>query len=1354
MADRQPVQKVKAQKVRVQRTTPQRVDPKVAAWLATIAANKQKGGGNAFIGQAFTPLRGILNYVSQPAYMVGNTFEALAKGDISQLGQAAKNSLNLLVPGTQAFDATSGDHTFVSDVLKDKKWLPGGVAGTVLGIGADIASDPLSYVSFGTAGAARKAATEAGQAGLNFAEKNLTGRAILDRITVQSEKQAGRAEGKLRSTERVGSVGTRGNARGKIDVKVGVPFTFGRFNKTFENVPVPGQKVRDALSDIAARVNDIPTAGTVTRTTAEAFRTGGQKKVIRRTAAGAAQGGRREGEILQRELNAEIGQLQKQLTERAKDLDVPVTKALRSVTLATELDGIAARLGMNRQQAWAHLDEILGKGTNAQVALANKTDDGAGLLPLSQVNTEFADQINFLKRIGAETLQSDIAAGALKDSGGRANYVFHTAADRMFQTAAKRKVRRALGFQGRKTPAYVQQASSKARTKDDLAVWIDDFNKDPHNNLFPELNPFLIASRRHSEAINNAVQKATIDAVGRRFGGRIASEADAYLKNPTKKLDRALGKVAAQEEKLRNAADNTAEAEAAQGAARVQRDAARDIASGRAPVNAGENAGIDWAAAQETLAALSGKAPTPAQTEALAAANRQLETIIRTGIPENSSDFRRWVALQERIRTVRAKAEKVASPEAVSKSDVAGRKASLAKGIIQRAQAKRDAVQREVAALEAQIAKNGSTPMRARRLRGANARLATADRAINLARKSAPATAGNSVMRELEAIQSEIARLADRAVKRSGNVAANTERQIATATQAVMTRAQQRANEAVLRATRALDAAVASKRTAAIRRTTQDLERARAAVRDADKAAIAARGEERAQRSGLRKSTKQVEKEAKNFERELLRADRSAKFKSPRVAMAEYKRLLGSGEYETLQGIAEQTNMIVPRETAAAINLAMNSIRRITKDVGELGQLMYFLQRFTSSWKALALLTPGYISRNAQSDMLFSWLAGGRNPKSWLTGAKAMQVRAAEEAGQKGHKYAEEIVNVGGDDMTVSQLVRQAHEDQAIGLSQTRGELLNQAQKQAGAKRAPIGSGKVAKTFQGANEWREDWTKFGLYIDLRQQGMSRADAAERVREFLFDYGEVSQFVGEMRRFALPFVTWAAKAYPRTVKSLAENPGFFANVNAVEANFNKDYANGFDFSTLPAGREQAFAIPNPFSDKPNDQLLMDPGNVAPWTVLNAVNPTSIESTARSLGAFLNPLLKTPIELGTGYSLQQGRQAPKRVVAPGPIAAIANLGVDIPTMDFGPKKDLYTGETKMGFSRAWDSVFRLLPAYSQVQSAVGGLGVPGMSNQNDRIGAIRFFTGANVVPVDRARALALAQRFSDNNREKTQ
>ena len=118
MAERQPVKKVKAQKVRIQRTSPVRAVPAGADVFAKAQASAT-GSNNAFFGQALTPLRAALNYVSQPAYMVGNTFEAIAKGDVSQLGQAAKNSLNFLVPGTQAFDATSGDHTFVSIVLKD-----------------------------------------------------------------------------------------------------------------------------------------------------------------------------------------------------------------------------------------------------------------------------------------------------------------------------------------------------------------------------------------------------------------------------------------------------------------------------------------------------------------------------------------------------------------------------------------------------------------------------------------------------------------------------------------------------------------------------------------------------------------------------------------------------------------------------------------------------------------------------------------------------------------------------------------------------------------------------------------------------------------------------------------------------------------------------------------------------------------------------------------------------------------------------------------------------------------------------------------------------------------------------------
>jgi hypothetical protein len=532
-----------------------------------------------------------------------------------------------------------------------------------------------------------------------------------------------------------------------------------------------------------------------------------------------------------------------------------------------------------------------------------------------------------------------------------------------------------------------------------------------------------------------------------------------------------------------------------------------------------------------------------------------------------------------------------------------------------------------------------------------------------------------------------------------------------------------------------------------VRLATQNLERARADLTAATKKAQEAAGVERKQKSLLSKASKKVDKRSREFEQALIKANNSRKFDSPRVAMSEFQRLRSQANMATLDGLAEKTNLVVPQATADSINRALNSVRRITNDVGELGRVMYFVQRFTSSWKALALLTPGYISRNAQSDALFSWLAGGRDPRSWLLGAKAMQVRTAMDKGVA-NKYTEEVIKIQGEELTVQQLVKQAMEDQAIGLSQTRGELLGQARKRAGQTFAPLGSGKVARTFQGANEWREDWTKFGLYIDLRKQGMSRIEAAERVRDFLFDYGEVSTFVAETRRFMLPFITWAAKAYPRTLKSVAENPGFFANVNAFEQAMNRDYGSDIDFSTLPVGREQAFALPG---GEGNDRLLLDPGNVAPYTVLNSFNPNSIKTTSRSIGAFLNPLIKTPIEIGTGYSLFQGRQAPERVVAPPAVSWLGKAGINIPTLDFGPKKDLYTGQETMGYSRAWDSVLRILPLYSQVQSATAG--IPGFSANTDRIGSIRFATGLNVVPFDRAKALYFAQKDDDRNRQES-
>ena len=138
--------------------------PLTSALAAAARANK-RAYPLGFLKSLATPFEAALDYVSQPVYAVGNTIE----GDIDN---AAKNLLNAFVPGTQFSSTLAGDRTLPSEGLSKYGVLDGNQWWNVpLRIGLDIGLDPATYVSFGTAGAAKAAAANAARLARNEATR-------------------------------------------------------------------------------------------------------------------------------------------------------------------------------------------------------------------------------------------------------------------------------------------------------------------------------------------------------------------------------------------------------------------------------------------------------------------------------------------------------------------------------------------------------------------------------------------------------------------------------------------------------------------------------------------------------------------------------------------------------------------------------------------------------------------------------------------------------------------------------------------------------------------------------------------------------------------------------------------------------------------------------------------------------------------------------------------------------------------------------------------------------------------------------------------------------------------------------
>jgi hypothetical protein len=457
-------------------------------------------------------------------------------------------------------------------------------------------------------------------------------------------------------------------------------------------------------------------------------------------------------------------------------------------------------------------------------------------------------------------------------------------------------------------------------------------------------------------------------------------------------------------------------------------------------------------------------------------------------------------------------------------------------------------------------------------------------------------------------------------------------------------------------------------------------------------------------------------------------AARSLKTPGPRASAKEFAEYKEAG-WQELQFAHDSVRAVVPPEARQAVDNAFQKAWEITSNQGAFAGVKQFVNSATSRWKGLALISVGYHMRNLQSDLMMAWIAGARDPRSIAQAVQMMR-------GRKGS------IVLNGERMSYDDIVREAVQNGTIRageVSADAGRIAQQSEREGrgvfGPPRKP-GEGSVAQTSYRFGRFREDATRLMLYVERRKAGDSAEEAAMVVRNYLFDYGDVSRFIASTRRFLLPFITWSAKALPRMVKQAVETPRTFTRIGFLADSANESFG-PIDTNTLPIGRTLSFAIPT--FGLGSGAYTYNPENVLPYGVLNSFNPFGFKSMGRSAGMFLNPAVRAPIELGTNYNLYQSRTAPRRVQAPVWIRALSGAGVSGGPLDIGPKQDLFTKQEIPGYSRSWDTIFRMFPPYSLAQN------YPGVGVESDRIGYLRSVLGVNVSPYERQRDLFYAQRF---------
>lgn len=287
---------------------------------------------------------------------------------------------------------------------------------------------------------------------------------------------------------------------------------------------------------------------------------------------------------------------------------------------------------------------------------------------------------------------------------------------------------------------------------------------------------------------------------------------------------------------------------------------------------------------------------------------------------------------------------------------------------------------------------------------------------------------------------------------------------------------------------------------------------------------------------------------------------------------------------------------------------------------------------------------PTFHVRNALSNGFMMWLADWRDLSTLQAGRKAINRygEIVHAAGATAEQLAKDP------DASMVQLARSLGayggtmpEDIAYQLTQA-----GAPQARLGKALAPIVAPTTTKTGQQAialGTYIENVSKMALFIDgIKNKGLTPIEAADRVKKFLFDYSELSQFEKRYLRKWAFFYTWTRKAFPLMWEQTATQPAkmrlfMMATGQVGDDTAQKKYLRDYQQSQMPFFGGQG--------KSPGERLFWDLG--LPPTQLSMLSTegkpgaAGIQRVLQKAMAMGQPFFREPIEFATGMGLQSGQ-----------------------------------------------------------------------------------------------------------------
>lgn len=211
-------------------------------------------------------------------------------------------------------------------------------------------------------------------------------------------------------------------------------------------------------------------------------------------------------------------------------------------------------------------------------------------------------------------------------------------------------------------------------------------------------------------------------------------------------------------------------------------------------------------------------------------------------------------------------------------------------------------------------------------------------------------------------------------------------------------------------------------------------------------------------------------------------------------------------------------------------------------------------------WKyAVTQISPSYHLGNLVGDTILAHEADtslpsfAKSAKAINTARKATKARKSADAGRGLDIAQDGTIKIAGKRVKVTDEIELAAKEGAIQTGFVGSEIHDLAGKAKDSWLARFG------------ENRENFPRFATWISARNRGLSPKDAAAWTNKHHIDYGDLTQFEQNLKRYAIPFYTFNARNTRIQVSKLFTRPGKLATLQKAREEAIK--AAGYDPDTF-------------------------------------------------------------------------------------------------------------------------------------------------------------------------------------------